>query len=268
MIGRKLCYVIMPFSTSASCSEGEWTSIFNGIIKPAVESAQLDYSCRRSSATTGNLIKDIVADLYQANVVIADLTDQRPNVFYELGVRHALKNRTIMIAQRLSDIPSDLHGYACVEYGWKSDSGQEVFAARIKGILQILENDVDRSDSPISDFLRTRSAVIFDFERAQNVRKLKALMNELRIIVTLIRPDGKQVDSKGKMWCPMTNCPAIDHYLATQYVASDLLSDQTSRLRALLALYANKRLKKSSFALAVNLDGNGSGKRPTAAPRV
>jgi hypothetical protein len=122
MTGRKLCYVIMPFSSTASCSDGEWTSVYKGVITPAVESSGLGYVCRRSSATTGNLIRDIVGDLYEANVVIADLTDQRPNVFYELGVRHALKNRTIMIAQRLSDIPSDLLGYACVEYGWKTDS--------------------------------------------------------------------------------------------------------------------------------------------------
>jgi hypothetical protein len=115
--------------------------------------------------------------------------------------------------------------------------------------------DVDRSDSPVSDFLRTRSAVILDFERTQNVRKLKALMNELRLIATLFRTDNKKVDSKGRIWCPMTNYAAIDHYLATQYIASDLLSDQASRLRAVLALSANKRLKKSAYELAGNWTG-------------
>ena len=112
-----------------SCSEGQWTTIFNGMIKPAIEGSSFGYECRRSSASTGNLIKGIVQDLYTANLVVADLTDKRPNVFYELGVRHTLQHRTILISQRLSDIPSDLHGYACLEYDWQTDAGQTSFAS-------------------------------------------------------------------------------------------------------------------------------------------
>ena len=98
--------MIMPFSMSASCTEPEWTQVFNEVIKPAVEAAS--YSCRRSTATRGNLIKGIIQDLDGSWVVLADLTDRNPNVFYELGVRHALKDRTILVAQNRKDIPFDL----------------------------------------------------------------------------------------------------------------------------------------------------------------
>ena len=37
------CFVIMPFSDTESCSEAEWTWIFEELIKPAVEGAGLDY---------------------------------------------------------------------------------------------------------------------------------------------------------------------------------------------------------------------------------
>lgn len=87
----------MPFSKTKSCSEEEWTSIFENLLKPAVETAGLDYVCRRSEATRGNIIGAIVQDLYGSYVVIADLTDRNANVFYELGVRHALQNRSIIL---------------------------------------------------------------------------------------------------------------------------------------------------------------------------
>lgn len=178
----KVCYVIMPFSDTDSCSAGQWTTIFNGLIKPAVEEAGLGYRCLRSKARTGNIIKNIVQDLYSANVVIADLTDKRPNVFYELGVRHTLRHRTILIAQSRHDISSDLDGYASHEYDWNTEPGQEQFRANIRDSLQYIEEDPDRSDNPVSDFLQERSFRILEFQREENSRKLGALFTELGVI--------------------------------------------------------------------------------------
>src|SRR5581483_9402517 len=155
-LAKKLCFVIMPFSKTKSCTEGEWTSFFEGVIRPSVEGAGLGYECRRSSAKTGNLIRDILQDLNKADVVIADLTDQRPNVFYELGVRHTLRNRTILIAARKSDIPSDLAGYAHHIYSKKTTDGINVLQTRLRDLITGLEVSLDRSDNPVADFLEQR----------------------------------------------------------------------------------------------------------------
>ncbi|NPA39327.1 MAG: hypothetical protein GXO57_02645 [Thermodesulfobacteria bacterium] len=97
----------MPFSPTKSCSD--WNKVYQ-FIKDAVEGVRLGYQCERSEIRGGLIIKDILDNLYKADLVIADLTDQNPNVFYELGVRHTLSNKTILIAQDISYIPSDLHG--------------------------------------------------------------------------------------------------------------------------------------------------------------
>src|SRR4051794_21138721 len=108
----RTCFVIMPFSTTPSCTEDQWTDIFQTLFKPAVEGAELGYECRRSTATRGNIVGTIIQELNDSYVVIADLTDRNPNVFYELGVRHALKDRTIILSQDRDHIPFDLLGYA------------------------------------------------------------------------------------------------------------------------------------------------------------
>ena len=94
----KVCFVIMPFSTTSSCKEEEWTWIYENLYKVAVEGSDLDYQCHRSVATRGNIVGAIVRDLNDAHIVVADLTDRNANVFYELGVRHALKDRSIILA--------------------------------------------------------------------------------------------------------------------------------------------------------------------------
>ena len=150
----KKCFVIMPFSTSKSCKQEEWTEIFKTLVKPAVEKAGFGYVCERSSARFGNIIEDILDNLNRADVVIADMTDQNPNVFYELGVRHALRNATILIAQNLDDIPFDLRPYAAQTYNWKLDVEKKLFMKRIKQIISLIENEPIKAESPVHKYLK------------------------------------------------------------------------------------------------------------------
>ena len=147
----RTCFVIMPFSESDTCTEAEWNKIFEEVIKPAVEASS--YDCRRSTATRGNFIKAIVQDLDASWVVLADLTDRNPNVFYELGVRHALKDRTILIAQNRDDIPFDLQSYANHVYHWRTEDGKNQFFNQIKALLEDVDQNPNRADNPVSDFL-------------------------------------------------------------------------------------------------------------------
>lgn len=149
----RTCFVIMPFSTTTSCTEEEWTLLFEALFKPAIEGAGLDYECRRSVATRGNIVASILQELKESYVVLADLSDHNANVFYELGVRHSLKDRTILIAQREEDIPFDLRAYAFHIYDWFTEIGKETFATRITELLSEIHSNPDRPDNPVSDFL-------------------------------------------------------------------------------------------------------------------
>jgi len=79
---ERICFVIMPFSVTHSCTTRQWTNIYTNLFKKTVEEDELGYECRRSSATRGSIIKGIIGELDSSYVVLADLTDQNPNVFY------------------------------------------------------------------------------------------------------------------------------------------------------------------------------------------
>jgi hypothetical protein len=162
----------MPFSATATCTEDQWTEIFDHLIKPAVEKAGLGYECRRSEATRGNIIKAIVQSLHEANVVIADLTDQNPNVFYELGVRHALSDRTILLSQKMDAIPFDLRPYATQVYNWKTEKGRKGLKSKLRKLLSEIDSEPERSDNPVSDFLvrRNRARAAIDSQDSQSTR--------------------------------------------------------------------------------------------------
>ncbi|HEY8097417.1 MAG TPA: hypothetical protein VIE65_15160, partial [Methylobacter sp.] len=90
---EKSCFVIMPFSATTHTgkhgdvviSETQWSFIFDKWIKKAVETyPKAKYFCKISPAAPGNFIKGIVQDLAESDLVIADLTGGKPNVYYEL----------------------------------------------------------------------------------------------------------------------------------------------------------------------------------------
>ncbi len=178
MGNKKKCFVIMPISKSKSCTKQEWTHIFEQMIKPAVTGSRLGFTCERAKPRTGSLIRDILNELNTADVVIADLTDMNPNVFYELGVRHTLTNRTILIAQDIKYVPSDLQSYWVILYE-KGLQGLENFKRQIRETLREMYKNPDKPDSPVADFLTERNVLLLPQEKSANLRKLTALLSEL-----------------------------------------------------------------------------------------
>ncbi len=152
---KKICFVIMPFSKTNSCTKEQWTEIFHEMIKAAVEESGYHYECFRACLDIGNIIKDILINLNRADVVIADLTDRNPNVFYELGVRHALRDATVLITQRMEDVPFDLRQYALVEYDWTTKKGRTDFKEKIHRVFAIVEERPRDSNltSPVREYL-------------------------------------------------------------------------------------------------------------------
>jgi len=156
----KKCFVIMPFSTTKSCTKDEWNDIFKNTIKIAVEKSGLNYECSRAELVIGNIFKDILENLNRADLVIADMTDRNPNVFYELGVRHALRHATILITQNIDDIPFDLQHFATIEYDWKTVDGKKDFKKKIKEALFKIEGDPNNTNfmSPVREYLKLKTS--------------------------------------------------------------------------------------------------------------
>lgn len=253
----------MPFSKTQSCTEQKWTEIFEYIIKPAVEESGLGYECERSVAERQNIIKGILESLNQANVVVADLTDNNPNVFYELGVRHTLANRTVLIAQGEEHIPFDLRPYPVAFYS-ESPAKIAEFKKDIKKKLEDIEKNPERSDNPVADFLRQRNIELLSVEKSVNVKKLSALISEISrnldlitSILATVKKNQKSRKEKKKGTTIATQRferSCLELFLSSYYVAvSEGLLKQTIKINTAL-ITSNNRLDtwhEETFAQSV-----------------
>lgn len=149
---RKNCFVIMPFSSTTTCTKDEWDEIFENVIKPAVENSEFNYQCTRLKIHFGSIFEDILDKLKYSELVVADITDRNPNVMYELGVRQTLGGPTILIAQNEADIPSDLLPFIVKIYGWKTKKEKDRFKNEIKEAIEHLEKNPHKAVSPVRKY--------------------------------------------------------------------------------------------------------------------
>ena len=270
MKNRKRCYVIMPFSDTKSCTEKEWTEIFEDVVKPAVEESGLGYKCERSRAKRENIIKAIVNDLNTAQAVIADLTDDNPNVFYELGVRHTLQRRTILIAQHEEDIPFDLKPYPTIIYN-RSPAGVRQFKQEIKGNFKDIEGNPERADNPVADFLGQRNIDLLSSAKKANLAKLSALASELSYNIKRIddvldaveKSERTRAKDKTQFWVALVRFDntCLKLLLSTSYITlpQQLLTDIKTANDTLMVLNTyleSWRQKEFTKPVETNLKAN------------
>jgi len=94
-------FVAMPFGTKPN-HEGtlvDFDRVFAELIRPALEDAGCEVFRADEELRAGDIRTDMFQELLVADLVVADLTLDNPNVWYELGVRHALRARGVVLIQ-------------------------------------------------------------------------------------------------------------------------------------------------------------------------
>jgi len=76
------------------------------------------YSCSRGDDihAESNILSHILSEMLASEIVVANISGRNPNVFYELGIAHALGKQVVLIAQNTKDITFDVSGAQVVIY--------------------------------------------------------------------------------------------------------------------------------------------------------
>ncbi len=98
-----------------------------------------------------NINRKIIENIFESDAIIADLTSWNPNVFYEMGVAHAIDNKTIMIIQKDQKLPFDVHAYRCIQY-IQSPEGLKTLKAAIKKSLDLIDKWRKEACNPVQEF--------------------------------------------------------------------------------------------------------------------
>lgn len=129
-------FMVMPFSNEA-CN-----SIYTHSIIPICKDFNIEVRRADEIYGTSPIYDDIYKEIHDASIIIVDISDKNPNVFYELGIAHTLKQeRTIIITQDdFSSTPFDIKHFRIIDYQ-NTIEGKSTFERKLKSTLSNLLND-------------------------------------------------------------------------------------------------------------------------------
>ncbi len=96
------CFVMQPFASP-------YGDYYEKIFKPAIEKTKL-LPARADAEIfgTGKIIDQVCLGINTAKVLVAELPTRNLNVFYELGLAHALHKPVVLVSSNEPDVPFDL----------------------------------------------------------------------------------------------------------------------------------------------------------------
>jgi hypothetical protein len=174
------CFVIMPFSTTKKRkghTKGYWDRHYNDFLKPIIERTGL-FTVHRSTALTGDIVKNIINDLITSNLVVADLTDGNSNVYWELGIRQSFKNGTITIAEQGTRLPFDLSRKGTHWYNQEEDIGNANFINDFQNAIRKVHQKECGVDSEVLEAVSGRGTLYEIMHKLENIRRVEALIEE------------------------------------------------------------------------------------------
>lgn len=157
----KKCFVIMPFgkkdvldNKGTVIDTVDFNQVYDELIKKAVEGINIECERCDEIAESGSVHKKMFKGIFEADVAVVDITSLNQNVFYELGVRHALHKHVTVVIQKSTNqpLPFNIRGLGITYY--ETDTEEKIEKAR-REIQTLIQNGLDKQniDSIVHDAL-------------------------------------------------------------------------------------------------------------------
>jgi len=192
---RAICFVIMPFGKKpdANGRDIDFDELYRDVFAPSVEAAGLAVIRADEEKGAGFIHRLMYERILLSEFAIADLTLLNANVYYELGIRHAVRPSTTVLTIALgSPMPFDVGPLRALPYGL-NDSGAcaDIPAARAALTQRLMDARAHRGiDSPLFQLLEGYDAPPIDRTKTDVFREQVAYSRQLKTRLATARAEG------------------------------------------------------------------------------
>src|SRR5258705_22663 len=179
-------FIVRPFGKK---NDVDFEKVDRELISPALDRLQMTGRTTQEIARAGNIRADMFHLLLTADIVVADISIHNANVFYELGVRHALRDRrTFLLRAGIDEVPFDLKTDRYLSYDANNPAAS--LDALVNALAETRRKDL--VDSPVYSMLPGLPApdptafivVPADFREEVARARLKGEKGDLRFLAS------------------------------------------------------------------------------------
>lgn len=169
------CFVMMPFKEP-------FNMYYNSIFIPAIRAAKLNPNRADDLFRPGVIVTDLWKMIQDAKVLLAELTTKNANVFYELGLAHAIGKPIVLVSETEDDIPFDLRQLRVLRYNKNDPSwGEKLMQEIIFALQETLESPIEAVPSIFRKKVKSQAP-----EESIVLDRIEALESEFRRFQTSI----------------------------------------------------------------------------------
>lgn len=151
---EEVCFYITPIGDESSIERKHSDLFLGSIVEPALESLNLKVVRADQIDKPGTITKQIIEYLSKVKLVIADLSFNNPNVFYELAIRHAFRLPTVQIIRKGDKIPFDVSNSRTITIDttdiYSLIPKLDTYRAEIANQVRQALSDPDSVDNPLT----------------------------------------------------------------------------------------------------------------------
>lgn len=184
--------MITPIGKEGSKERKNADEVLEYIISPVCQT--FGYSVVRADkmANSGLITQAIIEQIISADLVIADLTGNNPNVFYELAIRHSYRKPAIQIIKGNIEIPFDVSNMRTISYD-TTLSGANQAKIEIQTMLNAIENG-ETVHNPVSEV-----STLLNFSEnstEENAEILSTLLLEIQQIPNILKTLENNIETR------------------------------------------------------------------------
>jgi hypothetical protein len=189
---KPICFMVMPFgkkdtgAAPPAPAKINFDALWEKAFRPLIE--DMGYiAVRADQDLGGSIIKDMLERLYFSDLVLADLTIPNGNVYYEVGVRHALKdNGCVLVSANWSSQLFDLNQIRQARYPLPEGEITDGTVAAIHKALEDAVHDLAAGETPVYQTLPGLPSAV-DESRASVIRDQLEALSKFQASVRAIR---------------------------------------------------------------------------------
>ena len=180
---EKDCFVIAPIGEAESETRKRSDQILKHVISPALK--ECGYKATRADQISepGMITSQVIQRIVDDQLVVADLTERNPNVFYELAIRHAIRKPLVQIIRKGEQIPFDVAGTRTIHVDHHDLDSVEQAKTEIIAQVRALEKNPANLETPISVSLDLQLLRQSDNPEQRSLADVLSIITELRTTV-------------------------------------------------------------------------------------
>lgn len=126
MTPDKTCFFVSQIGRSDSKERKQADYIFD-LLLPTLKKKGYDPDRADKIPRPGSITQQIIDRIFNADLVVIDLSNKNPNVFYELAIRHATNKPFIQIIdeKEINTLPFDVHNQRTLGYSYSGDEAED-----------------------------------------------------------------------------------------------------------------------------------------------